>query len=197
MSEENNVEQGLIAEASFAELDRYVRQEKYRGYVDQIWPLIDANPITPHSIDRLITEGWIAEMDDAKIGRGGKCDHEKKLITLFGSDAQYERKPYSRDMTLIHELAHAHYPSLNSQMTPTGERVITDKIGEAMTEWIARQIRTEPEVLRAAVLWFDLEPYVYDRASYIAFVVMNHPGQKLFPFTYNCIGEIELARETD
>ncbi|MBW2986152.1 hypothetical protein KY333_02165 [Candidatus Woesearchaeota archaeon] len=186
-----------ITEASFAELEAYLSLERNRWFIDDMWPLIEANPITPHSIDRLITDGWAVEKDEKKLFRRGQCDFDTKLITLYGNTEEYRRKPYSRDVTLMHEVVHAHYPRLNSQTTTTGEKFITSKIGETMTEWIARQIRTVPEVLRASVLWFDLKPYVYDRASYVAFVAMNPPGQKLFPFTYNCIGEIELALDAD
>jgi hypothetical protein len=196
MSEENNVEQGLITRASFAELDRYVGQDKYKGYLDQIWPFIDASPITPRSIDGLILDGWVVEREEKKLLRSGKCDRETKTITLFGSTEQFERRPYSRDVTLIHELVHAHYAFLNSHITD-GKNAIEDKIGEPMTEWMARQLRATPDILQAAVLGFDLEPYVYDRASYVAFVVMNPPGQKLFPFTYEFIGDIELALDAD
>jgi len=193
----SKVEQGRIAEASFAELEAYLCQEKNKWFIDEMKPLINTNPITPLSIDRLITEGWIVEMYYSQSGITGTCNQETKTITLFGSTNKYKRKPYSRDMTLMHEIVHAHYPCLNSQITSTGERFKTNKLGEPMTELIARQIRTDSEILRASVLWFDLKPYVYDRASYIAFVLMNPPGQKLFPFTYNCLGEIEMKIDAD
>jgi hypothetical protein len=186
-----------ITRASFAELEAYLSLEKNKWFIDEMKPLIEANPVTPHSIDRLITEGWVVEKDEKKLFRRGQCCFDDKRITLYGDTKEYRRKPYSRDVTLMHEVVHAHYPRLNSQKTPTGEIFETDEIGEPLTEWMARQLRAEPDVLRASVLWFDLEPHVYDRASYIAFVMMNPPGQKLFPFTYNCLGEIELARNGD
>jgi len=63
----SNVEQGLITQASFAELEAYLSLEKNKWFIDEMKPLIEANPITPHSIDRLITDGWVVEKDEKKL----------------------------------------------------------------------------------------------------------------------------------
>ena len=43
------------------------------------------------------------------------------------------------------------------------------KESRLIAEWLARQSRKDPKLLRCAIINFDLDPEIYDQISYFAF----------------------------
>ena len=131
----------------------YIKQEYPNR---KIWSLISYSPITAKSISQLIKRGWILKLNKIESA----CDLKNLWIWLNS-----ELSPYPRDKNLFHEIIHAIY----------GEEV-GDSIGSlfahdnrTIVEWLVRQSRARPELLKHAINSFNLQGYIYDQASYLAF----------------------------
>jgi hypothetical protein len=161
-------------ERTYAEIGARVARIRETYPQWEIWGLISSRPITTNSIDSLILEGWAVGFSD-----NSSCHYQEKNITLLIDLEQYENS-YQRDVTLFHEIAHAWYGDALDDRLLRGARCHDDR---TIAEWLARQKRAEPELLRYAILSFGLAPQVYDRASYEAFAGQADLDlQLVFPF---------------
>lgn len=70
---------------------------------------------------------------------------------------------------------------------------ICQQFNGLLIEWHSRKLRADPALLRAAVQKFGLKPEVYDKSSAIAFEYP--PEQLVFPFTAECLAELETFME--
>jgi len=124
--------------------------------------LLKEKPITAQSIEGLARDGWKV-IPEAFAWSSGAADAIAKKIWVS------EPTAYQRDKTLFHEIAHACYgEEIADSMTFIPERQIRQE-NNAIAEWIGRQSRSQPRLLRHTLLAFDLKPEVYDWASYLAF----------------------------
>ena len=159
---------------------------------------MDKKPFTRESIDKIISEGICVRAIDMFLNGALVTDEGKKIIAI-----RQDLEGYERDKTLFHELIHACYGDYtfdNSLHDDTiyiassiMEYLLKDKAlsqeniyfieNALITEWYARQLRTQPTLLRYAIQSFGLEEYIYDRASAQAFhPAFNDPRQSLFSF---------------
>ncbi len=154
--------------AKWNELDSYVQIIQFEQPYKKFLKEIKNKPITKESINELIKNKWKVHLDySGHIGsRRGICLFKYKTIEL-NSDL----KGYIRDRILFHEIVHACYGEISSDSLATeeeyGQHIVHGN--RCITEWLARQLRSEPEMLEHAVKSFRLEPYLYDHISYQAF----------------------------
>ena len=147
---------------SLAELDHQVKNFRQRNELDKIWFLLERKPFNQDSISKLVKDGWV--VTDSGYPTLSICDEKKKEIQLAN-----EISGGVRDVHLFHELVHAWYgDELNDggyfsfiSYKANKNRVIVD--------WLAFQLRADPEILRHTILSFGLTPQIYDRASFEAF----------------------------
>ena len=143
----------------------------------------DESKITTKSIEGLVNEGWIVISDlSFKPGYdafGYAFGHPIKEIIL--TKGLYG---YVRDLTLFHEVVHAHF------LHKDKEELVTTGLCEYLIEWKARQLRADPKMLKKAVLSFNLEPnYYQDKSCLEAFFPNSltgngeEQGQLTFPFS--------------
>lgn len=126
-----------------------------------IWRRIILEPFNPDSIDRLTRQGWKVVLDDLESdGYALPRVREILLNRRLGL--------YQRDLTLFHELMHAWFGDELGGKNHVMDHKLAEE-SEAIAEWLARQYRADPELLRHTVLSFGLEPGVYDCISYEAF----------------------------
>ena len=171
------------ASSSWKELDGYVSKLIQVFPNLQIWKDIERKPITVSSIDHLISDSTnLIEDSTITVFTGGIVIEEetKKMVILLkaGLDS------YNRDVTLFHELAHLHHPIYLSRRSNEFDGFVSyaeETAREAITEWLGRKARADPELLRHAVLSFGLEAQVYDKSSYQAFQKIIK-SQQCFPF---------------
>jgi len=150
------------AHVPWLELDFFVSDLRIKKPYLQIWPGIERNPPSIASIDVLLEHGYVVEERPLNLLLG-TIEYPKIVL-------QTSLDPYERDKTLFHELAHLHHPvllCLGDSYSYFSEREQLQR--EAITEWLGRKARADPELLRHAIVSFGLEPHVYDQASYRAF----------------------------
>ena len=99
-------------------------------------------------------------------------------------------KPHQRDITLFHELAHLRHPILLSSRTDTRMTPFGEYGREIIVEYLGRKARADPELLRHTVVSFELEPKIYDKASYVAFTGIK--GQQCLSFMSEEYATIQL-----
>lgn len=138
------------------------------------FPLFEAlfeNPITPHSIEELFKNGW--QIRTSSFVKYGECDSAGKEITLNGN-----LTPLARDVTICHEITHAHYPDSCREPNELYNLCKADHLQrEFVTEWEARRLRANPRILRAIAGQlggtsdkdYSFQPIIYDRATFLAF----------------------------
>ena len=160
------------AEMSWGELEKYVSEIQ-----DTQYNKIIENPgITCESISNLFRVGWRVGLSEC---REGLCLHSTKKIELNKSLIEYQR-----DEVLFHELVHAHYPMvLNESLL---SRTFSEQsIRNGVVEYVARNLRANPEILKHTIKVFGLEPQIYDVSSFIAFSSLNEEmSEKQIPFEF-------------
>jgi len=158
------------------------------AYVDSLLPfdrpleLLAEKPFTTKEIDELLASGCLVRFS-AHLweGQGLTFKTKKNNLELRYILLNYLSSPYDRDKILFHECAHIKYNICFD---------IKDKNIEAKVEWIGRQWRADPTLLKHLIHSFELKPYIYDKASYQAFASSSPEGnQLLFPFEKNNILE--------
>ena len=137
---------------------------------EDFWGRIESHPLTPAAIQKLVSDGLGLRILSPESELWGAYLPPNRICL------KTSLKPYERDKTLFHELCHAMYRQelvgLNDRLSaPPSLR----QENEIIVEWLARQFRADPQLLREAINIFDLEPKVYDWASYQAF-----PGYRPF-----------------
>ncbi|MBU0456810.1 MAG: ImmA/IrrE family metallo-endopeptidase [Nanoarchaeota archaeon] len=140
--------------------------------------MIQDNPITVESIDALAKKGWYVQFKSLCSSLKGGIVENKILL-------KENLSPYERDKTLFHELVHIHYPTYLSCKSERALSLFTELQIEAITEWLGRKARADHLLLREAIKSFELEPQVYDQASYRAFRIVKE--QLAFPFAQDII----------
>lgn len=166
--------------SSWIELDEYVcwllAQRKYRDVSEALRD----NPITPKSVAGLVADGFEVRLNN---GIGGVASSKLKIIGVGMGNGL---NGYQRDKNLFHEIVHIHYGHILDDGCRDGDGCSVDGISQgersAITEWMGRQCRAKPELLRSAVLGFGLEPRVYDRPSYESLFSNSSGRQLMFPF---------------
>ena len=127
-----------------------------------IWEELEEKLLSENFIDELISQGWEVFYRENYLFYGSISPLPKKEITLRAG-----LQPYQRDEALFHELAHLRHPLLLSHQTARNHQEETER--EIIVEWLAKQARANPELLRKAVVSFGMRPKVYDLSSYHAF----------------------------
>jgi hypothetical protein len=145
--------------APWKEIEAYVAGLQ-KNYGISFWEEIKDKPITTEFIDGIIKNGWKVFYKEGFVYAGVVTKDNKILLrdTLT---------PIKRDITLFHELAHIRHPVLLSSQGIESHRIKCER--EIITEWLGRKARADPELLRYAVHSFELQPHIYDLASYKAF----------------------------
>lgn len=157
-------------------LNAFVQRIKERDPKRKIWTLLKEKPVTIQSIDELARDGWKV-IPEAFEWSSGSADAIAKTIWVS------EPTAYQRDKTLFHEIAHAYYgEEIADSMNFIPERQIRQE-NNAIAEWIGRQSRSQPSLLRHAILTFDLKPEVYDMVSYLSFEVYTQKSREYFEET--------------
>ncbi len=155
--------------ASWRDLDEFVNNSFAEN--DFHREIIRRHPFTIESINYLCRKGLEVGTGNLSIGFNGSyipaSENNRSHIFLNS-----RLKEYARDISLFHELGHAWYdqsakfPFPDSALSQKEERHIRNG---AIIEWLARQWRATPDLLRHAVHSFCLPEQIYDRASYEAF----------------------------
>lgn len=149
--------------AAWNDLDAYVRYLKdissRFGDHKSFFNLIISNPFTKKSVDQLISIGWNLTTD---LIYEGSINPDNKTIYL-----REDLEDYRRDSTLFHELVHAWYGECSYDIPIEDQH---RRENAAITEWLARKLRAQPDLLKHVIKSFDLQPHVYDRISLEAFV---------------------------
>ena len=144
----------------------------------KIWKLSIDKPLSIDSINYLVKEGW--KVGESWFPPSSHCtpgDHKYIGLNL---DIDY----YLRDRMFFHELCHAWYgDELDSSPSSSLHYSRKNKVN-LLTEWLARQGRANPDLLRHAIFSFGLEPKVYDRISYIAFKGPIEDLEKQLSFSF-------------
>ena len=149
----------------------------------QIWQVIENDPITLDTIDFLIKQGWWIEDDYVEFA----CSHPNRRISLEKGVNGYER-----DKSLFHEIVHACYgDELSDTLFATFEhdnRMIAD--------WLGRQLRADPALLRYTIHIFNLKSSIYDLISYQAFSInpVDLEKQLVFPFAQSYYETLKRVR---
>ena len=154
-------------------INSYVLQLRETNSRYPIWRAIEEFPLSKDFIDGIVEEGWRVIYEPDFFFLGGITHPPEKNIIL-----KAELKPYQRDRTLFHELAHLRHPLLLSYQTANDQKQKCER--EVIVEWLGRKARADPGLLRHAVLSFGLDAYIYDKSSYQAFQGIK--GQQCFSF---------------
>lgn len=179
-------------EAPFSELERRISNHKKQFRFSRIFGRLKHEPIIKETIDKLIMEGWqIREGDDSRL------DTKRKIIYLEKGISDYER-----DVALFHEISHIPYGN-DLYDAFASLRIGFDAERNEITEWLARQLRADPELLKHTILAFGLEPRIYDKISFLAFhpeaeKVSLSEKQLAFPFAqdyWNKMNHVEMGSQ--
>ena|SRR3989338_157754 len=174
-------------EASWEDLSRYVeyiRENSHRS----VWELIREEPFDFEAIDDLIRYNFelkfYAGLSDGNVYfQSRDNDRRDGGIIYLNSNL----KGYLRDKVFFHELVHAHYgDELSDAVKKTPE---LQNHNNAIVEWLARHHRTNPILLRHALLSYGLDIQIYDLSSFHALYDPYETNQILFPF---CCEQIEM-----
>lgn len=151
---------------NFTEIENRISKIKETCPNRNIWQMIKTKPITTNSIDYLVETGWSVILNNIE----SSCNTNKKIIKLEKGIDNFQR-----DKFLFHEICHAWYGEELSDRW----LAIYEYDNRIIAEWLARQLRANPKLLRHTIFAFDLEPKIYDKISYEAF---SNPAQLVFPF---------------
>ncbi len=144
----------------WVDLDKHIQELQLKTRNRKLWEDIKQSPLTPQSIDKLIAEKW--KFKTVNIPDYGICSIEAKFIQLGTFN-----HGFVRDIYLLHELYHAWYGQQTNDGTFSESPYKHDN--RLIGHWLARKWRTNPEILKSAVLSFGLPPRIYDASSYNAF----------------------------
>ncbi|MBI5228621.1 hypothetical protein HY991_00815 [Candidatus Micrarchaeota archaeon] len=132
--------------------------------------IIKKKPLTEEAIDKLVAEGWkVVPTDD----HSSFVNRRKKIIGL-----KTDFKELQRDVSFLHEVAHAFYGQALTHNHPLDPDTVETFW---FTDWLAKQWRRNPELLRHAILKFGLEPRIYDHVTRKAFSEQRTPEQFVLP----------------
>lgn len=161
----------VTVNSSWEDLDYAVYVFKGDDPDRQIWKQLRDKPVTPQSIRELFIRGW--RVNTSSFVTDGKCMYSIEEITINNN-----LSPFHRDVTLCHEIVHAHYPETANEPSDFYNACKKDHLErEFITEWEARRLRSNPHILRALARQFDgkdshdyvFKPFIYDRATFLAF----------------------------
>ncbi|MFH1308102.1 MAG: hypothetical protein ABIH72_04575 [archaeon] len=152
---------------SWAELQLEISKLHRTPHMEKLYKII-TEPITAKSVRGLVDSGWFVFPLASS-----HCLPDSKLITLV-----YDADSYTTDKELCHEVVHAVYDFLPDHITSmhSHEEIINNRIAE----WVGRQIRASPVILRSIKSGFELKPEIYDRASELAFGNGNYRFSETF-----------------
>lgn len=157
----------ISSTSSWEELDNYVSNLQGTSPRWKIWKDIERKQISVSSIDCLLSRDLVLREDNAFSNITGAVIQYKGCVEIW---LRRGLSPYKRDVTLFHELAHIiHHPNLSNNRYAGNISPKEANDREAITEWLGRKARADPELLRHAVLSFGLDAYIYDKSSYQAF----------------------------
>lgn len=140
---------------TFAEIEARVKVIRKDFPHRRIWQAIE-EPMTTDSIDSLIGDGWVVKTEQEDT-------YSKPWLNEIG--LEYGLNGFARDRALFHEIAHA---LLGEEASDNLLARFRDD-NNTIVEYLARQLRANPEILRHSVLAFNLEPEIYDSVSHQAF----------------------------
>tara|TARA_Y100000310_G_scaffold320216_1_gene376412 strand:+ start:69 stop:638 length:570 start_codon:yes stop_codon:yes gene_type:complete len=149
----------VSVKSSWSKLDAYVNKLRERNPSWPIWGV----PLNPPSclFELFKNKGWEVGWKPSTYIFTGSIEPDIKTIWLKSG-----MHPYERDKTLSHEFAHLFYPD---RFGISGINSSRDYRWEAIIEWLGRQWRAKPTLLRTMINTFELEAKVYDWASQEAF----------------------------
>lgn len=138
------------------------------------YAFINDNPFTTTAILKSLEKG-------VKVAYVTYLEPDKAILQRDGNGFLIEisdaLNPFEHDVTFLHELVHVYYhPHLND----VWRNSTTCYNNNAITEWLARKARTDPEILRLMYNILQRPPCIYDRASHEAF--SDQLQQKEFDF---------------
>lgn len=163
-----------VVKASWSELEEYIGCCKNNDYYFFERTLAQ-NPVLPGSFEKLVNQGWNVKFREMNhYGITLLCSKE----IFLRQDLQ--NNGYERDKTIFHEFAHVFY-----DISSSGTSLRRD---DAIMEWLGRQWRANPLLLRHGILAFGLEPKIYDKASYLAFRKQEQLEFPFFKEQYDSIG---------
>lgn len=134
---------------SWRELQAYVSTLREKNPSWKVWN--DIQEPDRYCIDFLVQTHWkivpcTDEMNEWYWGMGS-VDHNKRIFY------REELRGKERDITICHELAHVFYPA-NIYKETNREN------WECIIEWIGRNWRAKPEVLREIIEGFKVRPHL-------------------------------------
>lgn len=170
--------------AAWKRIDSYVQQDRRENA--WFWEKLDKRPFSCASLEELLSLGLKVEFLKLENAYGWAESADREGIPRKEASIRIHSplRPYNRDKTLFHELMHVwHGYPLND-----GPRVRTKELqrkNTARTEWLARQARADPDILRYTLTRLRIKPWLYDQASYDAFhIFYKDSGRREdFPIT--------------
>jgi hypothetical protein len=160
---------------SWKKLNDWVINYRKTFSTREIWTLTETSPIDVNAIDKLIRSGWKVIDYGTRMINGSICNPETKIIEL-----REGKRWYSRDLALFHEITHAVYVD---ELNDVGISPLSEQ-NRAISEWLARKSRSNPELLLHTITSFKLEPHIYDRVSLCAFKPYLSGLDKQFAFPF-------------
>lgn len=154
----------IPSEANFSTLDWAVTKIRQQFPEKPIWYEADNRVITADDIYALANKGWEVQLDTLDPSSGFVITEPVKIILISDIDTGY-----IRDKVLFHELCHIIYTSQQLIDLHSSEGDVGHRQNNFIAEWLGRQLRADPSLLKAAVYGFNLKPFIYDRISFIAF----------------------------
>jgi len=148
-----------------------------QGNADRLPIFATKDHFTTESFDKLVEEGLaISFVKFPEKNFLGCYIHLRNLDTrLIMVDSRLEG--YKRDRVVLHELQHAwldhkfsyEFPDLNKGFTPGSVKYNQTFNNGLIVEYCARIARAKPQNLSHVINKLELEPHIYDKASYDAF----------------------------
>ena len=155
------------SEASWKTIDRYVQRDRQENA--WFWEKIDARPFTCESLDQLLSIELNIKFKKLNNVYGYACSSDRDGIPRKEGLLLIHNllRPYNRDKTIFHELMHIWhgYPLDDDPGVRTSELA---KKNTARVEWLSRQARADAELLRHTITKLEIQPWIYDKASYDA-----------------------------
>ncbi|MSR85868.1 ImmA/IrrE family metallo-endopeptidase [Candidatus Woesearchaeota archaeon] len=149
--------------ATWSELQLFVQQDQ--RYVGRLYKRFRERPFTFLAFEELQLRGIRVEYKVLE-----NCVGEVEIFPTGSSVISLDTNlwGYQRDVTVFHELMHVWYhPLLNDSSDLKDKRRYLSNA--ARTEWLARNARMQPDLLREVVEGLDIPKQIYDKASYLAF----------------------------
>ncbi len=136
-------------------IQEYIQESIQESHPDELLLLMYRRSFLRTDLQRIIQNGWRLELKDLRDGRTGESDISKQIIRFSPKLTGIQR-----DITLAHELVHAHY----------GEASIDTWLNAAYkgatVELFARNMVADPQWIAEILRVFDLSPQSYDSRKY-------------------------------